>query len=457
MEKGRNRKILTGALLFFGAMLFCTLLSKGIYAAGLPQVTVKTPQKMVISHEVEAPGSVKPGRELAYTVTAGLRVREVMVAVGDSVEEGQVLFTLDMDYLEQEIAEKELETGKLELQLATLQHNQELLDEEKNREMQRAGEDAVRALAEAQTALQRAKEDEEDAKRQLKSFEADTPESDDEEVWKAWAKERKALQDAVTAAVREREDAETASLEAQLLSERSLEDHLQQVQTDSSLGIADMEFERAKQEQNILYAIRQEGGEMRADWSGIVTQVNVLSGGITAEEAAVVFADASVPFRFDVILDQEQKKYVELDAQAQIRLGNAQSGREKGLSVTVDYLTEIDNMPGSWRAQMILPEGKGKLGQSGSFLLTAPSESFDVCIPLDALHTDGNGRNFVFCAEETDTVLGTELAAHKLTVEVLDKNDDYAALAPGAVNGESRLIIASTKEFADGEVVRLKE
>lgn len=457
MEKGRNKKILLGAVIFFGAMLLCTLFSKGIYASGLPQVTVKKPGKMVISHEVEASGNVKPGKELAYSVRAGLRVKEVLISVGDSMEEGQVLFILDTEALKEEIAKKELEADKLELQLATLQHNQNLLDEEKNREMQRAGEDAIFALAEAQSALQRAKEDEEDANHQLRSFEADAPESDDEEVWKAWAKERKALQDAVTDAVRAREDAEAALQETQLSSARNLEDNLQQEQTDSGLGIAGMEFARAKEEVRTLSAILQGGGEMKADWSGIVTRVNVMPGGYTTEEAAVVFADGSVPFLFDVILDQEQKKYVDLGAEAQVVLGNAQSGRGKAIFVEVDYLTEIDNMPGSWRAQMKLPEGKGSLGQGGTFLLTVQSESFDICIPLDALYTDGNGRNFVFCMEETDTVLGAELAARKMMVEVLDKNDKYAALSPGTVNGESQVIIAATKEFADGEVVRLKE
>lgn len=457
MEKKRNRKILLGAVVFFGAMFLCTLLSKGIYAAGLPQVTVTKPGKMVISHEVEASGSVKAGRELAFIVTEGLRVKEVTVSAGDSVEEGQVLFTLDRDYLEEQIAIKELEARELELQLATLQHNQDLADEEKNRKMQRAGEDAIWALAEAETALQRAKEDEEDAVSQLRRFEADTPESDDEEVWKEWEKERKSLQDDVTDAVRAREDAETARQEAQLLSERNLEDHLKQELTDSSLGITAMEFARAKEEVKSLKTILEEGGEMRADKAGIVTQVNVMPGGNTTSEAAVIFADASVPFWFDVILDQEQKKYVDLGAQAQIVLGNAQSGHGKEIPVKVDYLTEIESLPGSWRAQMILPEGKGVLGQGGTFYLTVQSESFDVGIPLDALHTDGNGRSFVYVMEETDTVLGTELAARRMMVEVLDKNGKYAALSPGVVSSESQVIVAATKEFEDGEVVRLKE
>lgn len=455
MEK--NRKILLGALLFFGAMLLCTLVSKGIYASGLPQVSVKKSGKMVISHEVEAAGSVKPGRELAYTVRAGLRVKEVLISVGDKVEEGQLLFLLDLDDLKEQIEEKQLEADKLELQLATLQYNQNLLDEEKNREMQRAGEDALLALSEAQITLSRAREDEEKAKSRLNNFAADTPESDDEEVWKAWEKEKSAYADAVTEAVRAREDAQAALSEAELQASRGMEDHSEPMKTDSSLGIARMEFERAKLEVKNLNAILQANGEMKADWAGIVTQVNVMPGGNTREEAAVVFADTSVPFLFDVILDKEQKKYVDLGAQAQVVLGSSLAGAQKGTAVQVDYLTEEESMPGSWRAQMRLPEGKGKLGQGGNFQLTVQSESFDICIPIDGLHADENGRNFVYVMEEADTVLGKELTARKMMVEVLDKNEKTAALAPGVLNEESQVIIAATKEFADGEVVRLQE
>lgn len=70
---------------------------------------------------------------------------------------------------------------------------------------------------------------------------------------------------------------------------------------------------------------------------------------------------------------------------------------------------------------------------------------------------DENKRYFVYVLREENTILGTELAAEKRMVEVLDKNDRYAAIEPGAVDESTELIVTATKEFGDGDIVRRKE
>ena len=55
------------------------------------------------------------------------------------------MFALDLDFLEERIRDKERDVEKLRLQIATVQGNLALAGEEKNVEMSRAGEDAVRA------------------------------------------------------------------------------------------------------------------------------------------------------------------------------------------------------------------------------------------------------------------------------------------------------------------------
>lgn len=446
-----------GLGIFLALMLGCTLISRGIYAAKLPQVTVITPKRMAIDHRVEAAGSIKPARKLAKNVMSGLLVKEVFVTAGDSVEEGQALFLLDTDHIREQISKKELEEKKLELQIATMQSNLELAGEEKTKRMQRALEDGAIALTEADKRIERAKEDLEYAKRELALYAEDTPETDDEEEWKLWEEGRKALALKVQDAERGLEDAEDAKGAAVLEAGRKLQDDFTLESADASLGVAWMEFQDLKEEIAKLKGLLAADGEILSECAAVITEVNVSAGEMTAASAAVSFADAAVPLQFEAVLNQEQKKYVEPGAAGELTLGSFLSAGAKTTAVTVDYLTELPSMPGSFYARMLLPEGVGTIGQNGIFTLNVQSESFSCCIPADALYKDGNQRSFVYVLEETNTILGTELAARKRVVNVLDSNERYAAVEPGAIGETDRIIETATEKFEDGDVVRMKE
>ena len=64
---------------------------------------------------------------------------------------------------------------------------------------------------------------------------------------------------------------------------------------------------------------------------------------------------------------------------------------------------------------------------------------------------------FVGVMGERSGFLGAELTAEKLMVDVLDKNDKYAALAGGVVDGNSRIICTADREISDGDPVRMKD
>lgn len=617
-----RKRILKWFVGFLGGMLVLTLVSRGIYANGLPRVSVESPGRMAIEHVVEKAGNVKGSGELAVNVAEGLRVSEVFVVPGERIEVGTALFSLDGEYLRGRVREQERSIAKLELQVATLEGNLELAGEEKNLEMSRAGEDAVRGVEQAQKALGRALEDEaaaraqlqehlnknlkltseEERKRQEEAYQewkarlsqgtqevksasdrvrelqrraeglqaeidglkkkiADAQGSssgteggkaegtgtegsqeggsgsvsgngvaegsqeseagqdgglgdngsgdsggegnEELEVWKAelaakeaelsqvkkelaqagyvqedisdevgalqgnapgqpdfasedaqwesWMSTRKSLEDKITAAQRAVEDAEDALEKAKLEADRGLEDSMRPEQSDSSLGIYRLDLEAAREELVKLQELVKADGLISAKQAGIVTRVGVAAGENTPAGAAVVFADTEKPLQFEVILDKEEKKYVNQGSSARVSIGSGET------EVTVDYLTEVESSPGSFRALMNLPEGVGAIGQSGSFRLSVQSELYNCCISIDALHTDENQRNFVYVLGERSGILGKELTAEKLMVEVFDKNNRYAALQSGALDGNSRIISAADRDFSEGDPVRMKE
>ncbi len=195
MEVDKRKRVLKGFGVFLGGMLVLTLVSRGIYAEGLARVSVEVPERMAVGHVVEVSGNVKQSRELAVNVAEGLRVREVFVIPGDRVEAGSELFALDLDFLEERIRDKERDVEKLRLQIATVQGNLALAGEEKNVEMSRAGEDAVRAREEADKALRRAEEDLASARASLQEHldknlknTSDEERQRQEEAYQAWKK-----------------------------------------------------------------------------------------------------------------------------------------------------------------------------------------------------------------------------------------------------------------------------
>lgn len=606
MEVDKRKKVLKGFGIFLGGMLVLTLVSRGIYAQGLARVTVEEPGRMSVGHEVEVSGNVKQSRELAVTVAEGLRVEEVFVIPGDRVEAGSELFALDLDFLEEKIRKKQREIEKLELQIATVEGNLALAGEEKNAEMNRAGEDAIWAQEQADKALQRAGQDveaaraqlqehlnknrkntsEEERKRQEEAYQAwkdrlaeggqkeksmsekvkglqrqkESLESEiaalkekiaeaekkgegsgkegpdegmdaengtggengtvsgnsaggsgnsgsdgelealkaqlaqkeealarvkkelsqagwdqedaaaqlgelesnavnepdytaEDAAWENWMSTRKSLEDKVQAAERALEDAEDAKEKAVKDAQRSLEDSLRPEQADSTLGLYRLDLETAGEELERLQELLMQKGLVPAEASGVVIRVGVAAGEITSSGASVVFADTGKPLQFEVILQKEEKKYVNLGAQAQITL----AGSSSTIKATVDYLTEMETSPGSFSALVTLPEGTGTIGQSGTFRLTQQSEMYNLCIPVDALHMDENQRNYVYVLGERSGFLGKELTAEKMMVDVLDKNDRYAALAEGVIDQNSRIISAADREIAEGDPVRMKD
>ncbi len=138
---GRQRKTVAGFAAFLALMWVCTLVSKTIYASGLPQVQAAAAEKKKIEHTVESDGIIKQGSDRAVHTAAGLRVEQISVRVGDAVEKGDLLFTLDTEDLAEIIEKKELEAAKMEYQISDLQKNRRLAEEEKQRQEERTGED----------------------------------------------------------------------------------------------------------------------------------------------------------------------------------------------------------------------------------------------------------------------------------------------------------------------------
>jgi len=210
----KQKRILTAFCIFLAFMFICTLVSRAVYASGLPQVSVEKPKRMTVNHKVEAEGIVHQGREYAVNVLSGLRVRTVYAHVGDRVEADTVLFEIDLDDLKEQIKEQELAIQKLQLQISDQEKNRALEEQERQSENARAQADYERISKEAEKSIDKAEDEAARAREELKRKEENpvtvTSEEDRKaavEAYNAWVQERDRLKEALDQAKKDYEEA----------------------------------------------------------------------------------------------------------------------------------------------------------------------------------------------------------------------------------------------------------
>lgn len=166
-EKGRIWK-LTG--IFFACMILFTLLSRAVYQHGTAVVTTITPSSGTINHTVQITGKTIQNQELAVTTVAGLRIASVQVNEGQQVAQGDVLFTLDLEYLSETILTQKQEMEKQRLSIQDAWSQNAASQKQRSNQQAQAEENYNSAVSQAETALERAERDFNRAKTALENY-----------------------------------------------------------------------------------------------------------------------------------------------------------------------------------------------------------------------------------------------------------------------------------------------
>ncbi len=160
---------------FLAVMLVFTILSRAVSGASMAKVeTVKISSGM-IEHKVSGSGKVEAGKEIAVYTENGQRVKEICVQEGQSVEEGDTLFRVEMEDLEEQIlaAQQELEKMKLQNQDAKSAHSVEA--QNRANAKNRASEDYHQAVTEGDSTVAETKAAWDQAEAALQNFLAAGP------------------------------------------------------------------------------------------------------------------------------------------------------------------------------------------------------------------------------------------------------------------------------------------
>ena len=432
--KGKLVKI---TVLFFIVMILFTILSRVTYNMSMATVETTQPARETMGPVIETKATVEGKKEVALNTKENQIIESILVTIGQAVEKDQVLYTLDLKELDKQIKEKSQELELNKVQLANAQNTLQSAIDSQQLQISQAKSDYDRAVAESDAAIQRAQEElslaQEKYDRYIQNPEQ-FPELSKEQLESDVTEKNFAYQEAL----KNKDDAVYAA-------QKTIDSAGLSVPNDNS-GIIQMKMEKEKIETQLqeLQDIKDQKGEVKAPVAGVVTAIDAQVGARTAGTGDIRLADASAGARIVANFPSEYESYI-------------QRGQP------VEVTDKKETLPTKKNTQTKLIIGTVQAGENtgvleiGSFVgvkVSAPTQEYDSCIPISALNVAEKGKYYVNVLEKKQTVLGSEWVVYKRDVELLFKNEKYAAIT--GVNQDEEVVTKTSRMLENGMRVKRK-
>lgn len=381
---------------------------------------------------------------------------ETDTTVSDSlkktVEEKQLAYdkaVTNLDGVEKDIeadVQKEIEKASVNESGNPITLTQE--EKQKIREQVNARPENVSLLQNANDQINTAKDALTEAENALSAYNEQQNNSSSasyDEQLKTLYNDYKAKEEAYNEAVKQRQSTIQSA-------NRTLEDAKAPENVDTATALtANDDLEEKQLAVDELQKVMDVNGKITAPSDGLITKVNVTTGETTTEDTAIRISDQSAGYKFTATLDKASAKYLSKDDKVTLDLGNGTT--VEGLMVqSIDVSAEDKN---SYELTVSIPAKVKKLGSIATLKVEKASKKYDTCVPLGALHSDGD-KYYVYVINEKDTILGTETAVDKVQVDILDKNNEQAAIE-GSFSWGQKFVLTSSKTLRNGDRVRLVE
>lgn len=330
-------------LIFLVVMLVLTFASRAIYAYQLPRISVTNMKNGPLDYFVQASGTVQTTKEFPLYAAPELKVAEVCVKDGDTVDEGDILLKYDTAYLENYIA-------KLSRQI-----------------------------------------------------EIDTLTRSDYYTAQAW----------------------------------------------NSAKILTFQIEDEQKKLEAYQKLLDVGAVMTSAANGKICGVNVTAGNFTEETASFLIADLSQNLYYTAEITEEESELVFAGDLVDLSF---HGGRIKLSDCEIQSVNKVSE--DVYQVEIPLDSSEVAIGEIGQMSVKVMSDERYDCIPLEAIHKNGDQR-YVYLVEESEGFLGTEYHISVRNVVVTGQNESYAAVQDSGFTNEDMIVIYTNKELYDGQVVRM--
>lgn len=452
--KGKLVKI---TVLFFIVMILFTILSRVTYNMSMATVETTQPARETMGPVIETKATVEGKKEVALNTKENQIIESILVTIGQAIEKDQVLYTLDLKELDKQIKEKSQELELNKVQLANAQNTLQSAIDSQQLQISQAKSDYDRAVAESDAAIQRAQEElslaQEKYDRYIQNPEQ-FPELSKEQLESDVTEKKFAYQEAL----KNKDDAVYAA-------QKTIDSAGLSVPSDNS-GITQMKMGKEKIETQLqeLQDIKDQKGEVKAPVAGVVTAIDAQVGARTAGTGDIRLADASAgarivanfPFEYESyiqrgqpveVTDKKETLPTKKNTQTKLIIGTVQAGEN----------TIVDSSEGAAdgiTAMIDVPAGVLEIGSFVGVKVSAPTQEYDSCIPISALNVAEKGKYYVNVLEKKQTVLGSEWVVYKRDVELLFKNEKYAAIT--GVNQDEEVVTKTSRMLESGMRVKRK-
>lgn len=470
-----QRRALGRAGRFFAAMLVCTLVARGASGAAMAEVSLQKPAAANLSNSLSAFGTVEAAAPAGIEVPEGLKVTEVAAAAGQKVKTGDLLAKVDTGELDRAVRAQQAQVQKQQLALDALREQtpadssgvdaaQTALSHAQA-DRDRANLRAAEAVRQAETTLERAKQDEQAAADALADLEHKPPEElaegELEAARQALEAARSARETAGQALAAARQDEEDTARSGQHSvdsaasalqnAQESYAEAARQAEITGKTNAADaqlaqLELEEAQRRLARLAALQQAGGCITAPAGGTLVQLDLAAGQPTAASAGQL-AGQEGGFVFRANLDAEQAGQLKAGG-----LVNVQQGYAGGKGAIQALSPQPD---GTVQMTVRLPDD-GTSWQLGSAeaLVVLSQQQYFTCLPSPAVRL-GSGGEYVLVMEQQATVLGIQNVLVEVPVRVEQASGGTTAVS-GALDPNSQVVVSSSRPVSAGDRVRVK-
>ncbi len=303
-------------------------------------------------------------------------------------------------------------------------------------------------LDEAQDEIDQKKKEKEEADAALTAYQQEKAAGAQQSVEETKAQ----LEEEIKTKQQAYEDAVTAANDSLRSAGRAIEDASAAKGTDSTGEIDAITRDQEELKLEKLERLMEAEGKVTAPIDGVVMQINITTGDKTPDGTAVLLSDLASGSKLVVQVDQSQSKYIARNDAVTVK---SEGKKQQWDDMTVDTVRTNEEDKTLLDVIIQLPDDSLEAGEAATMTATRSSESYDCCVPIQALHVE-DGRYFVYVVNETETILGTELSVQRIDVTVLDKNETSAALQAGSLTSEQQIVLSSDKEISAGSRVRIE-
>lgn len=429
----KNRKFVKAMGTFLGIALFFTFFSKTIYNFNLPTVTVTAPASGKLVDILEKSAMITPSDSRNIYAKRNGKIKDVLVSAGQSVKKGQKLMILELDKELIEQSTLDVRLKEQDIELLTINLNNIRTD--------------IRKIESDLDSLEKGSyAGREDTGYELDIRNAEKTLEDKQVLFEVGAVSRSEVDEAAG-------NLEVARLKYKqyILAEKEKTMELlktkQENMNDLSFQIKKAQLELDTLKKKLAQA---QNGNITAESDGIIMNIKVEEGVLIVQNDILLQITAlSDIWKAEFTIDKEK-----------LDLFDAQSGVEVTIKSVPGILTgkitsitpDVSENGEESKVTIIIRNAKQDLaGKSAVIKIKTERGPYPSVIPNYALRKDENGY-YILVLQEENSVLGKNLIAHKVSIDLLD-TDGFLSAIEGLILSEP-VVTASTSPIKDGSRVK---